>query len=247
MLTEALATPGLVWLALTFIFAGVVRGFSGFGTALVFMPVGAIFLPMSTAIVVVTVTGVVTWLLIVPRAIREADKGEVAVLALAAIAAAPLGVWLLTWLDREVLRWTVAIAATVTLIALVSGWRFGGRVRWPGLGAIGAAAGVLGGATGLTGPPVILFYLAGPSGAARVRANTILFLACLDIGIIANLFARGLVGWAEVVLAALLAVPYALGIVVGQWAFRPEAERAFRAVAYGVIALAILTGLPLFD
>ncbi|EAQ10450.1 hypothetical protein BD830_103225 [Maritimibacter alkaliphilus HTCC2654] len=247
MIEQALATPGLAWLAVTFVFAGVVRGFSGFGTALIFMPVGAIFLPVSTAIVVVTITGVVTWVLIVPRAFREADKAEVGVLALAAVAAAPLGVWMLTWLDREVLRWTVAVVATVTLAALVSGWRFGGRVRWPGLGAIGATAGVLGGTTGLTGPPVILFYLAGPSGAAKVRANTILFLACLDIGIIVNLLARGLVGWAEVTLAAVLAVPYALGIALGQWAFRPEAERGFRAVAYGVIGLAIVTGLPLFD
>lgn len=246
-LAEAWATPGLVWLCLTFVVAGVVRGFSGFGTALIFMPVGTIFLTVPQAIVATTLTGVVTWVLIVPRALREGDRQEVGVLALGAIVAAPLGVWFLTWVDEAFLRWLVAGAATVTLVALVSGWRYRGRIRMPGLAGIGAAAGVLGGTTGLTGPPVILFYLAGANGAARVRANTILFLAALDLGILANLLVRQLIGWSDVALALCLSVPYAIGLSVGQWAFRPERERGYRAIAYAVIALAIFAGLPVFS
>nr|WP_255552251.1 sulfite exporter TauE/SafE family protein [Maritimibacter dapengensis] len=245
-MVEAWATPGLVWLCLTFVIAGVVRGFSGFGTALIFMPVGTIFLTVPQAIVAVTLTGVATWGLIVPRALREGDKGEVGLLALGAFLTAPLGVWFLTWLDGALLRWLVAGAAAATLVALISGWRYTRRVPTPGLAAVGAAAGVLGGTTGLTGPPVILFYLAGAGGAAKVRANTILFLAALDVGIIVNLGIRQLVGWSDVALALWLAVPYSLGIVVGQRAFRPDREKTYRAIAYGVIALAIVTGLPVF-
>ncbi|GGD41613.1 sulfite exporter TauE/SafE family protein [Sinisalibacter lacisalsi] len=245
-LAGALISPGLAWLALTFILAGLVRGFTGFGTALIFMPVGAIFLPVPVAIVIVTVAGMLTWPLIVPQAFRLADRREVAVLAGAAIITAPLGVWLLSWVERDLLRWLVAAAAALTLLALVTGWRYRQRVRGAGLGAIGAVAGVLGGTTGLTGPPVILFYLAGQLEVARVRANTILFLAVLDIGIVANLVFRGLVDGTAVWLAALLAFPYAAGMVVGQRLFRPERERAFRGLAYLVIAGAILTGLPVF-
>jgi len=244
---EVWATPGLVWLAAVFIVAGVVRGFSGFGTALIVMPTGAIFLPVPTAIAAVTLTGVATWVLMVPRAWREGDKGEVGILALGALLTAPVGVWLLTWVDREVLRWAVSSAAALTLIALLSGWRYRGRVRKGGLAGVGAAAGVLGGTTGLTGPPVILFYLAGANGAARVRANTILFLAALDIGIIVNMLIQNLIGGRDVALAVVLAVPYAVGITVGQAAFRPERERIYRAVAYSVIGLAIVTGLPVFS
>jgi uncharacterized protein len=245
-LAGAFSSPGIAWLAAVFVLAGLVRGFTGFGTALIFMPVGAIFLPVPVAIVIVTVSGMLTWPLIVPRAFRQADRREVAVLSGAAILTAPLGVWLLSWVERDVLRWLVAVATTLTLAALVTGWRYRGQVRGAGLGAIGAVAGVLGGTTGLTGPPVILFYLAGQLEAARVRANTILFLALLDLGIVANLFARGLVNATAIWLAVLLAVPYAAGMVVGQGLFRPERERAFRGLAYVVIAGAILTGLPLF-
>ncbi|PJE26070.1 Sulfite exporter TauE/SafE [Pseudooceanicola marinus] len=245
-LAGAFASPGLFVLLFTCLAAGVVRGFAGFGSALIIMPVAGIFLPVPEAIVVVMGMGVLTWPVIVPRAAREADRRQVAVLAGAAILAAPLGLWLLGWLPQAALRWCVSGAAALTLAALISGWRYGGRVRWPGLAGVGAAAGVLGGTTGLTGPPVILFYLAGPSGAAVVRANTILFLALLDIAIIAGLFWQGRVTASALWLALLLAIPYAVGILVGQRLFAPEHERAYRWLAYGVIALAIVSGLPIF-
>lgn len=243
----ALATPGLGWLAAIYVIAGLVRGFTGFGTALIVMPVAALLIDLPTAIVILTVSGMATWPIIVPRAFREAHRREVAVLALAAIATAPVGVWLLSWVERDLLRWLVSGAAALTLAALVSGWRYRGPApRGPGLAAIGGLAGVLGGTTGLSGPPVILFYLAGQAGVAAVRANTILFLTALDIGILANLFARGLVDMTALWLAVLMAAPYGIGVATGQRLFDPGRERGFRALAYGVIGLAILTGLPVF-
>ena len=38
---QVLSFDGLAWLIITVIFAGIVRGFSGFGTALIFMPIAA--------------------------------------------------------------------------------------------------------------------------------------------------------------------------------------------------------------
>ncbi|MCV2880910.1 TSUP family transporter [Actibacterium sp. XHP0104] len=246
-LAAALSAPGLVWLVLTFLIAGVVRGFTGFGTGLIFMPVAARFIPLADAIVVLNVTGILSLLVLMPRAWREADRGQVGVLALAALATAPLGVMLLTWLDGGTVRWALSLAALVTLVALMAGWRHARRLGWPGLGAVGGAAGVLGGMTGLSGPPVILFYLSGPGRVAQVRANTVLFLSVLDAGIIANLFARGLVGMHAIGLGLLLSVPYLVSVFIGQALFRPERERAYRHAAYAVIGLAIATGLPLFD
>ena len=240
-------TPGLPWLAATFLIAGLVRGFAGFGTALVFMPIGALFLPIPLAIALVTVAGMIAWPLILPRGLARADRAEVLTLGAAAIVTAPVGLWLLTWADRETLRWAVSIAAGLTLAALLSGWRYQGRVRGPGLAGVGGLAGVLGGTTGLTGPPVILFYLASTRAAEVVRANTIVFLALLDLGIIAVMILRGLVGWEILPLALLLSVPYGLGIVLGQRWFHPDREKLYRSLAYSVIAGAILTGLPLFD
>jgi uncharacterized membrane protein YfcA len=245
-LGTALATPGLPWLLLAIGVAGIVRGFTGFGTALIFVPVAGIFLAPQIVVGVMMLTGLVSSAALLPRAWGQADRREVGLLALAALITVPLGLWLMTRLDPTLIRWCVAVIASVTLAALVSGWRFSGRVSRPQLAGIGAAAGGLGGLTGLTGPAVILFYLAGQSVAQTVRANTILFLAALDVVIVANLLLRGAVDVALVTLALVLAAPYLITSLIGQALFDPHHERLYRWAAYAVIGLAVLSGLPLW-
>lgn len=242
----ALATPGLPWLLLAIGVAGVVRGFTGFGTALIFVPVAGIFLAPQVVVGVMMLTGLVSSAALLPRAWGQADRREVGLLALAAVLTVPLGLWLMTQLDPVLIRWCVAVIAGITLAALISGWRFSGRVNHPQLAGIGAAAGGIGGLTGLTGPAVILFYLAGQSVAQRVRANTILFLAALDVVIVANLLFRGAVTAGLVTLALVLAVPYLITSLIGQALFDPRHERLYRWAAYAVIGLAVLSGLPLW-
>ena len=112
---------------------------------------------------------------------------------------------------------------------------------------IGALAGLMGGLTGLTGPMVILFYLSGQAVAQSVRANTILFLAALDVVIVANLLISGTVEMNIVWLAVVLAVPYFITTMIGQALFDPKLEKTYRARALTVIGLAVLSGLPIWS
>ncbi|MWB78553.1 TSUP family transporter [Pseudooceanicola sp. 216_PA32_1] len=246
-LAAAFATPGLPFLALAVLVAGLVRGFSGFGAALIMMPVAAAIMPLPVAIVMMAVVGVLSWPVLLPRALREADRSEAAILGLAALVTAPLGTWVLTAVPQEVLRWTLATIASATLLALLSGLRYRGRVSRPGVAAVGGAVGLMGGATGLSGPPAVLFYLAGQARAPAIRANVIVAFAIFEIGVIASLFARDLVTMRAIWLGLAMALPYLLGSTVGQMLFRPEREREFRLAAYVTIALAILSSLPVFD
>lgn len=246
LVAQALATPGLVWLVATFAVAGLVRGFSGFGTALIFVPVAGIFLPPERVIAVMMLTDLAGAGALVPRAWPQGDRAEVGLLVLAAAVTVPAGLWLLTQIDAGAIRWIVAAIASGTLVALLTGWRFHGHPGRAGLLGIGAMAGIAGGLTGLTGPAVILFYLAGQNAAQKVRANTILFLAALDVVIVANLALSGGLDGPLFVLALLLAGPYVLTSRIGQALFDPSHERLYRGLAYVVIALAVLRGLPVW-
>ena len=251
LIPDALAqlwqVPGLGWLLLTIGIAGLVRGFTGFGTALIFVPVAGIFLPPKTIITVMVLTGMLSTFALLPRAWAQGSRREVGVLALAGLCTVPIGIWLLGQLDAIMIRWIVTIIAGSTLAALLAGWRFTGHVNRAGLLLIGGTAGIIGGMTGLTGPVVILFYLAGQTAAQTVRANTIMFLAALDIVIAGNLALQGVVGIKDVVLAGALAVPYFTTTMIGQSLFSPHHERLYRWLAYGVIGLAVLSGMPLWE
>jgi uncharacterized membrane protein YfcA len=168
-------------------------------------------------------------------------------LLLAAMVGFPAGVWVLaTWEDATI-RWTVSGVVLVTLAALLAGWRMktapGVRAR---LG-VGAATGVVGGATGLTGPVVILFNLGAGAPAAVTRANTLVFLTLSSGLLLPQLWAQGLLRVEALWLGLLLAVPYALGNRIGQALFDPGAEVVYRRVAYAIIAASALAGLPVWS
>ena len=225
-LSAALATPGLVWLLLVITVAGIIRGFTGFGTALIFAPVANIFLEPRQVVTVIALTGL---------------------LVAAALLTVPVGLGLLDVLDRTAVRWIVTGIAGGMLAALVAGWRYTRPVPTPMLVPIGAAAGVMGGMTGLTGPVVILFYLAGRSLVRTVRANTILFLAALDAVIVANLALGGAITAKLLLLAVVVSLPYAATTAIGQALFDPRHETLYRRAAYAVIALAVVSGLPIWE
>lgn len=247
-LMQALGQPGLPVLALTVAIAGIVRGFTGFGTALIYLPVAAIFIPPAHAILSLVVLGLGSLIVLVPRAWPKAEKADVGTLSLGAIVVMPLGVALLAWLDEGTVRWAVAGVATVTLVLLLSGWRYRGHIGRVGQLGVGGLSGLVGGATGLTGPVTILFYLgAADKRAETVRANTILFLALMDIALIVNFLVAGLGGMQPIWLGVLLMPAYIFGARVGELLFRPGLETTYRATASVVIGLAILTGLPVFD
>ena len=246
-LAQALATPGLGWLIVTITGAGLVRGFTGFGTALIFVPVAAQFLPMTEVILILATTGIFSTAALVPRAWPVADKSEVAWLAVAAALMVPVGLWVLGLLDPVIVRWLATGIVAATLAAVVTGWRWHGRLGWPGRVAIGGAAGTIGGMTGLTGPMVIIFYLANARSAHAVRANTILFLSALDLVLVANLVLSGRATAPVLWTAVLLSVPYLATTLIGQSLFDPNRERAYRWIAYGVVGLAVITGLPILD
>ncbi len=242
-----LAQPGFWWLVLTISAAGLVRGFTGFGTALIFVPVASMFLPAADVIAIVTITGFVSTSTLLPRAWKQVDLREVTTLVVPALITIPLGLLVMDRLDATVVRWIMTFVAGGTLLALISGWRYSGRVTGAGLLMIGAAAGLIGGITGMTGPMVILFYLAGRAAAQSVRANVILFVAALDVVIMVNLVLRGFAEWPIVWLAIAICIPYFVTTLIGQALFDPKAERLYRIAAFSVIGLAVISGLPLWD
>jgi uncharacterized protein len=245
-LALALAAPGLVWLIVTSFVAGLVYGFAGFGSALIFMPVGAALLSAPVAIAAFSLSSLASLFTVMPGAWRAADRRVVTIMIAIAVVCTPPGVWLLGALPAEVIRTAVSAVVLLTLAALVGGWRIRAGGGWGARGAVAALAGLLGGSTGLSGPPVILFNLGTDQPVAVTRANLTVFLTVSSLSFIPQLWAQGLLAPQALWLGAILFAPYALGTRAGRALFDPARAALYRGVAYVVIGLAGVAGLPLF-
>lgn len=227
--------------------AGTVRGFSGFGSGLIFLPIAAQVLTPFQALTTVVIADLLGAIPNVPRAVRDCDKSDVFRLIIGLIIALPIGIWTLTLLDPDVFRYSVSALALTLLACLLSGLRYQGHVPNPMVYATGAFSGFTCGVAGIPGPPVILFYMARLLPPQVIRANTFIFLSSTDIAMLPALYAFGRLDGSAVLLGALLIVPNMTGNLFGAWLFRPQHERVYRGVAYAIIAATALSSLPLFD
>lgn len=242
------ASDHRVWfLVAVALFSGVVRGFSGFGGALILIPLGsAIFGPqMGVAIfylvdlVSATPYGYTYW--------KRCSFKDISPMLAGHFLALPLGTWLLTSLDPLLIRWVMDGVVFLMLAVLISGWRYHGTPR-PALSfGVGAMAGVMGASSGISGPPVLAYWLGQTSSSLLIRANILVYYALTSTATDVIFFWRGLYTW-EVLIYALLTWPaYSIGLSVGHKLFGLATDRVFRTTAYILIAITAIISLPLFD
>lgn len=237
---------GLAVIVFAALLGGIVRGFSGFGTALIFLPVSTPYLGPFGALIALTCMDVFGPLPNLRRAWADVDRKDLLRLVLGCGLVLPFGLWILTRVEPEVFRYAVSLVTLLMLAVLTLGLRYTGEVRRAMVTAIGGAAGFLGGVAGIPGPAVILFYMSRPLPVSVIRATILLFLLSFDFLIFGYLAAFGQLTWAAVGLGLVLAIPNLVGNWIGGWMFRPEREKLYRGIAYSVIAVAALSGLPLW-
>jgi uncharacterized membrane protein YfcA len=224
--------------------AGVMRGYSGFGTAVILAPVYSLLWGPRAGVPVMLLMELVVSVQLLPSAMKEADRRVVLPLGGAAALATPLGAWILFTVDGEVLRRFIGGFVLVFGLLLMSGWRYHGS-RPLGLNiAIGTIAGLLKGSTGMSGPPVILYLLAGLEEAKRHRANLIMFFATIAIVSVIVPVLGGLVDLTVLLRLAVVLPVMAVTVPLGARLFHVVPVRLYRPFAMGVLLAA--GGLALF-
>lgn len=245
-LATALATEGLIWLVCAVIVAGLVRGFSGFGSAMIIMPVASSVLRPVEAVIFLVVAELVGPLTNFRAAWRDGSPPEIGLMMIGAACALPFGIWALSSMSPTVFGWVVSVSVLTLLVLTMSGWRFRGDLTRRMVVGAGAVGGFMTGFAGIPGPPVIMLYMASTLPIATIRANFLLYLVALDLMIFPLLWALDLMVWKIAFLGLLVGIPNLIANTLGARLFDPQAEKVFRTVAYCVIACSAILGLPLW-
>lgn len=236
----------LILVATAFV-AGCARGFSGFGGALIFVPVASSLIGARLAVPLLLVVDLVLTPGLVPKAWRDADRANVGVMALGAAVGVPTGTYLLTHVDGVTIRWAIAAIVAGLLALLMSGWRYHGRPHGAMTVAVGMTSGLFSGTAQVGGPPVVAYWLGGAIPPLTVRANIVLYFAISSVLSVASYLVAGLLTLQTVGLSLTIGPTFALGLFVGSRLFRRANEATFRRICFGLIAVAAIVGLPVLD
>lgn len=224
--------------------AAFVRGLTGFGMAIILVPLLGMVMPPGEAVVL----GIILQLLIGPVGFRriagDADRRTAVPIALLAMLATPIGMLALRTVTVDVARLLIAIIAIGAFLALLMPQHPDGHK--PGRGAIGAtgiASGLLTGFAAMPGPPVVPFYLRQRIAPATARASMMLiFFATAIAGTLASLW-LGLATTKLFLLSLLLFVPMVLGDHVGARLFGRVPVPVWRSIVAAVLGVAGISAL----
>jgi uncharacterized protein len=243
---EVSAHAALAICAVAFISA-TARGFSGFGSALIFMPLASSMASPRLIAVLLLIIDFVAAAPLLPSAWEKADRKATAIISIGALIGVPIGTYLLSRLDPVTTRWIIPGFVFALLLLLLSGWRYRGEDHVALSIGIGSLAGFCSGLAQTGGPPIVGYWLGRPITSALARANIVLYFGAADFFSLVSYTASGLITLDALRFALVVGPVYALGIKFGTSLFGRASETVFRAICYTLIALAVIVGLPLLD
>ena len=219
--------------------AGCVSGLTGFGFALISVPLLLFVYDPTTVVVLTAVLSTFINIVVVWDSWRDIDRGMVLTLLFPAFVGVVVGVEVLRVVDPEYIRLGVGFLVVVSALLLLRDVELpGAGSRW-GPVVAGWASGALSTSTALAGPPVVLLLASRGFLKRAFRGSSALYFLFLGLAGLAVLLFRGLIDRGHIPLA-LAVIPIALlGKTVGTAFLRRVSERAFRRISLGVV---ILTG-----
>ncbi len=227
--------------------AGLVRGFTGFGMGIVAIPFLSLIISPTDAVVIVLLLQVFVTLSNLPASWKLCHWSLVNKLTIGSIVATPVGSWALLYLPASAIRICIAVIVLATAVTLSAGFRLKMIPSNKHVLGFGLASGILNGVAGMSGPPVVAFFLASPLSVPVARASMIVFFMISSVLALIPLAVFGKMHlWSLGASVASLPVVL-LGSAFGTKLYLTSHEGHFRFVSIGLLVLAaLLAGLRAF-
>lgn len=224
--------------------AAFVRGYSGFGFALIGVAGISLVVAPSVAVPVVLILEVAASLLLLPPVWREIRWRPVLLLLAGAVVLTPVGALFLVRAPADVARIALAVVIAAAALLLLRAPRAQRSPGPAGSVAVGGIAGLLNGAFGTSGPPIVLFFVGSETEAAVSRASMMACFLVLDAVAVASFAVGGLIDRASLVTVLWCVPALVLGSWLGHRAFHGSDPTRFRTrVLWLLVGLAAVTAV----
>ena len=166
----------LLWLVSSVLLAAVVRAMTGWAFSIIAVPMLSLVFPPEQAVVLNILLALAATLKNVPAMRGQISRRIFLPLLFSGLVGTPAGYWLHTMVGDAGLRLgmgllVLALSAAMFLIAPRPQ-----ALTLPALALAGLASGVLGGAVGIAGPPVVLLFMLTATDMGQARATLALGL-----------------------------------------------------------------------
>lgn len=219
-----------------------VRGLTGFGMAILIVPVLALALSPVDAVLLTNFLSLFIGLSEIRRLLRGAEKSAWAIIALVAVTT-PIGLYLLSITSPALARVVIAFIALSAFVAILLPRR-GALEHHPATtGGVGILSGLMTGYAGMPGPPVVPYYVGRDIPRETAKASMLLIFTCASTTGLVSGAVIGVLDWSLLLLAVLLFPAVLLGNWLGNKASGSIEDRTWRICVGLVLGAAALAAL----
>lgn len=217
--------------------ASVVRGFTGFGLALVAVPLIQFFLPVTDTAVFIVMINIMFSLLYYRRSreiVRGQPLGSMAVWTGVGVAA---GTVILKFVNPAYIQLVWGLLIILIVFAMIRGLKLKIRSDKMAFTLSGLFGGFLAGATGITGPPVAIILSSLDTPKEKFNAVISIFIFFAVSYALAFYLVSGLIR-TETLLLALCCIPALLaGLRTGDLLVSRISQKTFTSVVFTVLVI----------
>ena len=232
-------------IALVVIFSGFLRGFIGFGSGLLMIPILSYFYSPVFAMVFNIVIEIPATIYLTFVGIKKANLKEITPMMATMMITIPFGTIFLVSVDEQIIKALMSILLIFFVILIGSGWRIKSVITKYVLVLGGVISGIMQGATGMGGPPYVTVLLSKNDSDEVARANILVITSGLVISAIMSLYYFGLFTKDILFTGAITAPVYVFATYIGTRFFNFSGNKYYRnssLIALGIVGVATLIG-----
>lgn len=228
---------------ISILLASLVQGITGFGFALIAVPLLSLFIPELRNITpIIVIYSLLTNIIIVYKTRQFIDLKKILPLVIFGILATPLGTYILLYVNVNTLKIIVGLIITITALAMLKNFKIKIINQNVSYGVVGLLSGFLNGSTGLSGPPVVLFLTNQNTDKDVFRANLTFYGIATNIFAIILFISEGIINTLVLNFTAIYLPALIIGVFSGIKISSKINETLFKALTiYLILFLGLYT------
>ena len=241
--TLALTSSDILFLISICFFAGLIRGFTGFGLSAFVMSLALSIIPPLELIPICWWMEFFASVYLIKNGWKDSDKKISIILWFGAIFGLPIGILLTTILDFQTSKIVALVLILILALILFRNFKIQFLSTTVGTISSGVFAGIATGLASIGGMIVATYVLASQHSARRIRASLVLYILLNTVTTFIFLIIFDVMDQKAFMRGLLLAFPSSIGVVLGSILFMQKLEKYYRPFSLGLLISFSLVGL----
>lgn len=233
-----------IYLAITIFLSATIQGMTGFGFALISVPVMSIFFPITTVIPIIVFYSLISNFTVIFKTLKFTDFKKISPMIITGIAGIPMGASILKTFNPADLKIAVGFIILFTSFVMLGGFKVRFKKEKVSYVVTGFVSGILNGSLSMSGPPIVLFLSNEGYDKNEFRANLALYSIVTNILTIFTFVITGIISKPIVKTGLIGVIPLIFGSYFGIFIAEKIDNNHFKKLI--LILLIIMGGVTVF-